>query len=108
MIFWIYLYGAIILEVIGTVNIKLSDGFTKLTPSCIAVVTYLISFYLLSLSMKKIDVSISYAIWSGLGTFLITCIGVYYFKESLNIAKIISLLLIVVGIVSLNFESKIQ
>lgn len=108
MLHWIYLYSAIVLEVIGTVNIKFSDGFTKLVPSLIVVITYLASFYLLSLSMKKIEVSTSYAIWSALGTFLIAGVGVYLFKESLNLVKVVSLMLIIVGVIGLNLAGRFE
>lgn len=105
---WIYLYSAIVLEVIGTVNIKLSEGFTKAIPSSIVVITYLASFYLLALGMKRIEVSTAYAIWSALGTFLIAAVGVYWFKESLNAIKVVSLMLIILGVVGLNLAGKFE
>jgi len=98
---WIYLIIAIITEVIGTTNMKLSQGFTKVVPSILMVVFYIICFAFMSLALKKLDVSITYAIWSGVGTALIAAIGILYFKEPATAIKIGSIALIVIGVVGL-------
>lgn len=101
---WFYLAGAILFEVAGTTSMKLSQGFTRLGPSLLIFVFYAISFVSLTFAVKKIDMSVSYAIWSGVGTALIAIIGVYFFKESMTILKIISIVLIIVGVVGLNLH----
>ena len=101
---WLYLAGAILFEVAGTTSMKLSNGFTKLTPSILIFVFYAISFVSLTFAVKKIDVSVSYAIWSGVGTALIALIGVYYFKESMTPLKLFSLVLIILGVIGLNLQ----
>ena len=98
---WIYLIIAIITEVIGTTNMKLSQGFTKVVPSILMVVFYIICFAFMNLALKKLDVSITYAIWSGVGTALIAAIGIFYFKEPATAIKIGSIALIVIGVVGL-------
>ena len=98
---WIYLIIAIITEVIGTTNMKLSQGFTKVVPSILMVVFYIICFAFMNLALKKLDVSITYAIWSGVGTALIAAIGFLYFKEPVTAIKIGSIALIVIGVVGL-------
>ena len=98
---WIYLICAITMEVIGTTNMKLSQGFTKTVPSVLMFVFYGFSFAFLTLALKKIDLSLSYAIWSGVGTALIAAIGVLYFKEPVTAIKIVSIGLIVIGVVGL-------
>ena len=98
---WIYLICAIVLEVAGTTNMKLSQGFTKLLPSILMFVFYGISFAFLTLALKKIDVSITYAIWAGLGTALVAAIGILWFKEPATAIKIASLGLIIIGVVGL-------
>ena len=98
---WIYLIIAIITEVIGTTNMKLSQGFTKVMPSILMVVFYIICFAFMNLALKKLDVSITYAIWSGVGTALIAAIGIFYFKEPATAIKIGSIALIVIGVVGL-------
>jgi small multidrug resistance pump len=99
---WLYLILAIVSEVAGTANMKLSEGFTKLIPSVLIFVFYGISFTFLTLALKRIDVSIAYAIWSGLGTALIVIIGFLFFKEPVTIIKVVSIGLIVVGVVGLH------
>lgn len=99
---WLYLLFTILFEVAGTTSLKLSQGFTKLLPSALVVVCYGISFYLLSLTLKKMDVSIAYAIWSGLGTALVTIVGILWFREPVTAIKIISIGLIIFGVIGLN------
>ena len=99
---WLYLTGAILFEVAGTSCMKLSEGFTKLIPSVLIFVFYSLSFVGLTIALKKIDVGIAYAVWAGIGTALIAVIGIIYFKESLTLVKVLSLLLIIMGVVGLN------
>ena len=98
---WVYLICAITMEVIGTTNMKLSQGFTKTLPSILMFVFYVFSFAFLTLALKKIDLSLSYAIWSGVGTALIATIGFLYFKEPVTAIKLVSIGLIVIGVVGL-------
>lgn len=81
---------------------KLSEGFTRAGPSVMILVFYAISLFLLTLSMRSIDVSVAYAIWSGLGTALIAAIGILWFGEPATALKLVSLVLIVAGVVGLN------
>lgn len=99
---WIFLTLAILFEVSGTTNMKLSQGFTKIIPSVLIFVFYSISFTFLTLALKKIDISIAYAIWSGLGTALIATIGFIWFNEPITVLKMISLGLVISGVVGLN------
>jgi len=102
MIQWIMLVFAIGFEVAGTTCMKLSEGFTKLTPSVAIFVFYFLSFGLLTLTLKRLEVSLVYAIWSGMGTLLITVIGIVYFGEAATTLKLLSILLIIIGVVGLN------
>ena len=104
MQYWVALAGAIVLEVSGTVSMKLSDGFTKIIPSILIFVFYTGSFAVLTYALKKIDVSLAYAIWAGSGTALIAVIGIMYFKEPLTVLKMFSIFLIVAGVVGLNLS----
>ena len=99
---WLYLALAILLEVTGTTCMKLSEGFTKTVPSVLLFVFYILSFGMLTLALKKLDVSIAYAVWSGVGTALIATIGVIWFREPVTAIKLVSLGLIIVGVVGLN------
>jgi small multidrug resistance pump len=102
---WLLLVSAIALEVAGTTSMKLSQGFTRLVPSVLLFVCYMASFVALTLALKKIEVSVAYAVWAGVGTALVAVIGVVYFREELTALKLISLLFIIVGVVGLNLSS---
>ncbi len=101
---WVYLILAILFEVSGTTNMKLSQGFTRLLPSVLIFVFYSISFTFLTLALKRIDISIAYAIWSGLGTALIAIIGIICFREPVTLVKFISIILIIGGVVGLHLS----
>jgi small multidrug resistance pump len=101
---WLALAGAIVLEVSGTVSMKLSNGFTRLVPSILIFVFYAASFAMLTLALKKIDVSIAYAVWAGVGTALIATVGILYFKEPLSALKVFSIFLIIAGVIGLNLS----
>lgn len=105
---WIWLTLAILFEVAGTSLLKASNGLSKTIPSIFTFVCYAISFSFLSYALKKIDVGIAYAIWSGLGTALIASIGFLYFGESLTLIKVISLILIIAGVIGLNLTGNIH
>ena len=96
------LAGAITLEVAGTVSMKLSQGFSRTLPSILLFVFYVASFALMTVAVKKIDVSVSYAIWSGVGTTAIALIGVFWFRESLTSLQVASIVLIVAGVIGLR------
>lgn len=99
---WIYLGVAIVLEVAGTTSMKLSYGFERLAPSILMFLFYGLSFVALTLALKKLDVSLAYAVWSGAGTALIAAIGFWYFKEPVTLVKLGSIALIVAGVIGLN------
>ncbi len=81
---------------------KLSQGFTKLWPSLSIFICYGLSFTALTFCLKTMDVSVAYAVWSGLGTMIIAVIGVAYFGEPITLLKAVSLMLIVLGLIGLN------
>ncbi|MEQ8288512.1 MAG: multidrug efflux SMR transporter [Gammaproteobacteria bacterium] len=102
---WFILAIAIVLEVAGTTSLKLSDGLSRLTPTLCMALFYIASVGALALAVKKIEVSIAYAVWAGAGTALIAVIGILYFNESANLVKVVSILLIITGVVGLNLSS---
>ncbi|PCJ88296.1 MAG: hypothetical protein COA54_03255 [Thiotrichaceae bacterium] len=102
---WLILIAAIILEVAGTTAMKLSDGFTRPLPSVLLVVFYFFSLAALTLALKRIDVSVAYAIWAGVGTVLVAIVGVMWFREPVSLLKVASILLIAAGVVGLHLSS---
>lgn len=99
---WILLLAAIGFEVAGTVCMKLSDGFRNLLPSVLIFVFYAAAFGLLTLTLKRMDLSLAYAIWAGIGTALTVVIGVLWFQEALTMLKLASVALVIAGIVGMN------
>jgi small multidrug resistance pump len=102
---WCDLLIAIFFGVLGTVSMKLSRGLKKWKPSVGLAVFYFISFIALTLAIKGIDMSIVYAIWSGVGTILVAIIGVLVFKESVSLRKLISLFLVVMGVIGIHLNN---
>jgi small multidrug resistance pump len=99
---WILLIAAICMEVCGTTCLKLSDGLSKWLPSVLIFVFYGLSFTMMAFAVKKLDLSLTYAIWSGVGTFLIALIGFFWFKEQFTLLKAFSMALVIVGVIGLN------
>lgn len=89
-------------EIVATVCLKLSDGFTKPIPSVVVVLGYGISFYALSVTLRSIPLGVVYAVWSGIGTAAIVVIGFFLFREVLDAVKLAGIGLIIVGVVMLN------
>jgi len=100
------LFAAIVLEVIGTTALQLSQQFTRLWPSVLLLVCYAAAFYALSHTLKVIPVGIAYAIWSALGIVLISAVGLVCFKQRLDLPAVIGLALIVAGVLIVNIYSK--
>lgn len=103
---FLILFFAILSEVIGTVALKLSNGFTKPIPSIVVVIGYGASFYLLSLALKAMPIGVAYAIWSGVGLVFTVIAGMIVWRETLDWARVVGILLILVGIVFINVISK--
>lgn len=103
---YIYLGFAIVAEVIGTTALKASDSFTRPIPSLITVGCYGLSFYLLTFSLRVLPTGIAYAIWSGVGIVLISLVSWLYFKQSLDLAAIAGLALIIAGVLVINLFSQ--
>jgi small multidrug resistance pump len=105
---WAVLSVAILLEVAGTTSMRLSEGFTRLTPSVLIFVFYAASFGLNTLVIRVLGLSVVYGVWSGVGTVLTALIGVYYFKEPATALKMVSIGLIVLGVMGLHSASRVS
>jgi len=104
---WAILSGAILLEVAGTTCMRLSEGFTRLTPSVLIFVFYAGSFALNTLVIRVLGLSVVYGVWSGVGTLLTALIGFYYFKEPATAVKLVSIGLIVIGVIGLHSAARV-
>ena len=103
---FLILFFAILSEVIGTVSLKLSNGFTKPVPSIVVVIGYGASFYLLSLALKAMPIGVAYAIWSGVGLILTVIAGMIVWRETLDWARVVGIVLILIGVIFINVISK--
>ncbi len=103
---WVYLVVAVCGEVLGTTALKSSEGFSRLAPSLIVLVGYGIAFYFLSLTLDKIPVGISYALWSGIGIVLISIIAWLFLGQRLDVPAMIGIGFIIVGVAVINLFSK--
>lgn len=101
---WAMLALTILLEIAGTTFMKLSNGFTAPWPSAGAVLCYVGAAIGLTLALKELPLSTAYAIWSGAGIAVTTLIGIAWFDEPAPLAKLASLVLVLVGVVGLQLS----
>ena len=99
---YLFLVGAVIFEVCGTMLLPVTQNFTKLAPTSILAAFYLAAFYLLTFVTNKLPIAIVYATWSGLGIFTIAILGYVFFKQTLAWQAILGLFLIVIGVILVN------
>ncbi|MFW2565950.1 quaternary ammonium compound efflux SMR transporter SugE [Aliarcobacter butzleri] len=102
---WGILVIAGIFEIFWAVGLKYTDGFTKLIPSLFTIVAMLVSFWLLSLSLKTLPLGTAYAVWVGIGTIGTVIAGIMLFGDSINIIRIISIAFIILGIIGLKITT---
>ncbi|WP_153447075.1 DMT family transporter [Vibrio algicola] len=102
---WLFLGIAIVSEVIATSAMKSAEGFTKLIPSTVVVIGYVIAFYCLSLTLKTLPVGIAYAIWAGLGIVLVAVVSWLLHGQKLDLAAVLGMGLIIAGVVVINLFS---
>lgn len=102
---YIYLSLAIVLEVLGSSFMKLSDGFTKPLFAIGTAVAYIACFYILSLSLRVIPLGVAYAIWAAVGLILTNVVSVIFFKQHFDLAAGIGISLIVAGVIIINVFS---
>lgn len=102
---WIYLFFAGVLEIVWAFSMKQSEGFTKLGPSVVTVVTMIASFSLLSLAMKTLPLGTAYTIWTGIGAVGAFAVGVLVLGEPASALRMVAAVLIVSGLVLMKLAS---
>lgn len=105
---YIYLALAIIAEVVATSALKATEGFTRLGPSLVVIVGYVIAFYLLSLVLHTVPVGIAYAIWAGLGIVLVALVGLVLYGQRPDLPAVLGIALIVAGVVVIQLFSRVS
>lgn len=99
---WVLLVLAIAAEVVGTLSLKASDGFSRLWPSVAVVVGYGVAFTLLAFALKTLDVGPAYALWAGLGTVGAAIGGWLIFSERLSLLTVSGIVIVVIGVVAIT------
>jgi quaternary ammonium compound-resistance protein SugE len=102
---WIYLCLAGVLEVVWAFSMKQSEGFTRITPTVVTIVTVIGSFLLLSLSMKSLPLGTAYTIWTGIGAVGAFIAGIVLLGEQVSVVRIVAALLIVSGLVVMKVSA---
>ncbi|OOF46188.1 DMT family transporter [Rodentibacter trehalosifermentans] len=105
---WILLAISICLEIAATNLLKLSDGFSKITPTVGSLVLYVISFYFLSIIFRSLQVGLVYAVWSGVGIVLTAIVAYFAFGQKIDTAGMIGIALIISGVLVINLFSSIS
>ncbi len=99
---YLILFFAIAFEVIGTMMLPVTNGFSKVVPSILVILFYTISFYFLSITVQKLPLAIVYASWAGLGVFTVSLLSYIFYKQTLNWQTVLGLFFIVIGVVLVN------
>jgi quaternary ammonium compound-resistance protein SugE len=100
---WLLLVTAGLLEIVWAISMKASQGFTKHNYTSITITAAVLSFWLLGLALREIPVGTAYAVWTGIGAVGAVLLGIVFFGESLTVARVGCIALIVCGILGLKF-----
>ena len=99
---YLFLLGAVIFEVIGTLLLPTTQNFSRILPAVALTIAYLLSFYLLTFAVKKIPLAIVYASWAGMGVLLIAVLSYFFYKQTLGWQAMVGLAFIVIGVTLVN------
>jgi len=102
---WVLLFAAGCSEIIFALSLKYNESFTKLWPSIVTMISGGASFYLLMLSIKTLPLGTAYAVWTGMGAVGVAILGIILFKESVELVRLASIMMIVIGIVGLKMTN---
>ncbi|KFG98101.1 membrane protein [Burkholderia paludis] len=98
---WFLLGLSVIAEVLGTIGLKFSSGFTRLFPS-VAAACYAGAVWLMSIATLHVEVGLAYAVWAGASTAATAGLGILFFGESLSALKLCGLAMAAGSLVLLN------
>lgn len=101
---WPSLIFAGITEIIWAIALKYSHGFTRLVPSLITITVMVLSFFLLSHSLKTIPIGTAYAVWTGIGIMGTVILGIVLFHEPVTFMRLLFLSMILIGIIGLKLS----
>lgn len=99
---WLLLLSAGLAEIVFALSLKFNEGFTRLWPSILTMISGGSSFYLLMLAIKSLPLGTAYAVWTGMGAVGVAIVGIFLFKESADLYRLLSITLVISGIVGLK------
>ena len=100
---WLFLVGAIVSEVIATLALKLSDGFSRLVPSIVVVIGYVVAFGMLSQALTRgMAIGVAYGVWAAAGVALVAIAGAVLFGESMTVTQMGGIALVIAGVLALE------
>ncbi|MFI2399816.1 DMT family transporter [Rhodococcus sp. NPDC019627] len=102
---WVYLMGAVVVEISATTGLHSTEGFTRPIPTIGVLAGYILSFFFLSKALRSLSLGVSYALWSAIGTASIAVVGVLLFGDAASVTRVAGLMCIVAGVVILNMEA---
>ncbi|EEY94511.1 multidrug resistance protein, SMR family [Acinetobacter junii SH205] len=102
---WAILILAGIFEIIWAYSMKMSEGFTKLTPSIVTIVFMILSVVLLSVSMRSLPLGTAYTVWTGIGAIGSFVVGILILNEPMTAMRMIAAVLIVSGLILMKLSS---
>ncbi|TQF73701.1 multidrug efflux SMR transporter [Rhodococcus spelaei] len=99
---WFFLFVAISAEVLATSLLPRTEGFRRPVPTAAVLGLYSVALYLLSKTLRTLDVGVAYAVWAGVGTAAVAAIGMLILHEPRSASKVLGIGLVVAGVVALN------
>jgi len=101
---WLLLAASIAAEVAGTMALRYADGFTWLLPSLGVGSLYTLAIWLMSISVRHLEIGLAYAVWAGVGTALTALVGMLWFGEASHATRLVGITFIVIGVIFLNLD----
>jgi small multidrug resistance pump len=104
---WLFLAGAILLEVVATTALKLSAGFSRLVPSIVVVVGYVLAFGMLSQALTRgMHLGVAYGVWAAAGVALVAIVGALFLGESMTWIQVAGIALVIAGVLALELGAR--
>jgi len=103
---WLFLIASILFEVFGMLSLRYSNGFSNILPTAGAISCFIASIWLMSFSLKQIEMGITYAVWAAASTAIVALLGIAFYGESISPFKLTGITLVVIGVVLLNFTNQ--
>ncbi|GKX54815.1 spermidine export protein MdtJ [Leminorella grimontii] len=107
MIYWFFLFLAIVSEVIGTLSMKYASETGHISGHVVMYVMITLSYILLSLSVKRVALGVAYALWEGVGVVLITLFSALIFDEAISPMKALGLGTLLLGIMLIKQGTRV-